>query len=266
MRHRLPAKHLPALLGAATLLIGPIEAAAETAKTDSDWQYGLSLYFFAPSIKGSTAAGSDIDVGFDTLLDNLNMTFMGAFEARKGRWSILADALYLNVGASSGAEVPVTGPGPLGLTRTFEADARVKQRGWVLSLLGGYNLRDDDKLKLDAIAGLRYLEMKATFSLGLESRRFGRAVEQSALGVAWDGVVGVRGRAKLSPRWHLPFHLDLGAGDSELTWQAAGGIGYRFDWGDLDLTYRHLHWDLASGNNLDHISFSGPQLTATIRF
>jgi hypothetical protein len=28
-------------------------------------------------IKGTTAAGSDIDVSFDTLLDNLNTTFCG---------------------------------------------------------------------------------------------------------------------------------------------------------------------------------------------
>jgi hypothetical protein len=46
----------------------------------------------------------------------------------------------------------------------------------------------------------------------------------------------------------------------------AGGVGYRFDWGDVDLVYRHLEWDFDSDNALDDVSFSGPQLTARFRF
>jgi len=51
----------------------------------------------------------------------------------------------------------------------------------------------------------------------------------------WDVVIGVRGHANLNRQWYLPYQLDIGAGQSDLTWQAAGGIGYRFDWGDVNL-------------------------------
>jgi hypothetical protein len=264
MSHPPPAKHLLPLLGASTLLIGPTLAAADAPAAGEEWQYAVSLYMFAPGIKGTTAAGADIDVGFDTLLDNLNMTFMGAFEARKGKWSALADVLYLNVGANGGGEVPLTGP--LGRPLGIEADASLKLRGWVLGAVGGYNVYDTSQASVDLLAGLRYLEMKSSFGLSLEGRRVGRAIESDAGGVVWDGVVGVKGRANLSGDWFVPFYLDVGTGDSDLTWQALVGAGYRFNWGDVSLTYRHLDWDLGSSSPIDDISFGGPQLTATFRF
>jgi hypothetical protein len=257
-------KHLLSLLGISALLVGPVQATADAPAAGDDWQYAASLYFFAPAVKGSTASGSDIDVSFDTLLDNLNMTFMGAFEARKGRWSALADVLYLNVGANEGAQVPLTGP--LGQPLGIDADASLKLRGWVLGAVGGYNVYDTNQASVDVIAGLRYLEMKASFGLGPQGRRLGRAIESDASAVVWDGVVGVKGRANLSGDWFLPFYLDVGTGDSDLTWQALAGVGYRFNWGDVSLAYRHLEWDLGSSSPIDDISFSGPQLTATFRF
>ena len=256
-------KHLVFILGTAALLISPLQAKAETTASD-DWQYAASLYFFAPAVKGSTAAGSDIDVSFDTLINNLNMTFMGAFEARKGKWSALADVLYLNVGANGGAQVPLTGP--LGRPLGIDADASLKLRGWVLGAVGGYNVFDRSQASVDVIAGLRYLEMKGSFGLGLQGRRLGRAIESDASGVVWDGIVGVKGRANLSGNWFVPFYLDVGTGDSDLTWQALAGVGYRFHWGDVSLAYRYLKWDLGSSSPIDDISFSGPQLTATFRF
>jgi hypothetical protein len=195
MSHPPPAKQLLPLLGASTLLIGPTLAAADAPAAGEEWQYAVSLYMFAPGIKGTTAAGADIDVGFDTLLDNLNMTFMGAFEARRDQWSVLADVLYLNVGANKGGEVPVTTPS--GENRGLKVDAGIKVRGWVVSLLGGYRFRDDERLPLDVIAGTRYLEMKNEVSLGSQGRSFGRPIEVSALGAVWDAVAGVRGRARL---------------------------------------------------------------------
>lgn len=252
------------LASAGLLATAPLAAGAADDSDGDRWQFAAAVYFFAPAVKGSTASGSDIDVGFDTLLDSLNMTFMGAFEARKGRWSALADMLYLNVGANGGATVPLTGP--LGQPLGIDADASLELRGWVLGAVGGYRIYDTSQASVDLIAGLRYLEMKTSFDLGLEGRRLGRAVESDASGVVWDGVIGAKGRANLSGDWFLPFYLDVGTGDSEVTWQALGGVGYRFDWGDVSLAYRYLKWDLGSRSPIDDISFSGPQLTATFRF
>lgn len=59
----------------------------------------------------------------------------------------------------------------------------------------------------------------------------------------WDGILGVKGRLALNDRWFLPFYADVGTGDTDLTWQAFGSVGYEFDWGEVSLTYRHLEYD-----------------------
>jgi hypothetical protein len=264
MSHVLHKKKMLSLLGAGAFVVGPMQAAADVPTVDENWRYGVSLYLWAPGIKGSTASGSDIDVSFDTIIDNLNMVFMGSVEARKNRWSALADILYLNLGSNGGGEVPVTTPS--GANLGLEVDVSVKNRAWILSLLGGYNVRQDEKLSLDIIAGLRYFEMKVDFGLSKRLGPLQRQIETAAGGIVWDGVVGVRGRANLEGSWYLPFHVDVGAGDSDLTWQIAGGVGYHFDWGDMGLVYRHMEWDFPSGSGLNDINVSGPQLTATFRF
>jgi hypothetical protein len=43
-----------------------------------------------------------------------------------------------------------------------------------------------------------------------------------------DGIVGARVLVPLSQRWHLQGYGDVGAGGSNLTWQALGAVGYDF--------------------------------------
>ena len=52
-----------------------------------------SVYLWGAGIKGETATGGEVDIGFDSLISNLNMAFMGAVEARKSEWSMLADVV-----------------------------------------------------------------------------------------------------------------------------------------------------------------------------
>jgi len=59
-----------------------------------------------------------------------------------------------------------------------------------------------------------------------------------------DGIVGFKGRYNFTEQWFIPFSADVGAGQSDLTYQLIGGIGYGGDWGDVSLTYRHFAWHL----------------------
>ena len=88
----------------------------------------------------------------------------------------------------------------------------------------------------------------------------------SEKGNVWDGIVGVKGKVSLYKNWYLPFYADVGTGESEITWQAAGGIGYAFDETNVVLLYRHLSWDFKSDSLLREIAFSGPTLGAAFHF
>jgi hypothetical protein len=39
---------------------------------------------------------------------------------------------------------------------------------------------------------------------------------------------------------HVAYYTDIGAGQSDFTWQAFAGVGYRFAWGDALTGCRHL--------------------------
>jgi hypothetical protein len=125
-----------------------------------------------------------------------------------------------------------------------------------------------------ACATLRYLDIDATTDWRLSATingpggasfpATGRVTAGSTL---WDGIVGVRGRAQLGAgQWSVPYYFDIGAGSSQLTWQALAGIAYRFGWGDVTLAYRHLYYDQEDDKLLQDFEFSGPALGATFRF
>jgi hypothetical protein len=83
----------------------------------------------------------------------------------------------------------------------------------------------------------------------------------------WDGLVGIRGRTKVgNGNWSVPYYFDIGAGSSDLTWNAMLGLSYTYGWGDLVFAYRHLQYDQDSDSLLQDFSFSGPGFGATFRF
>jgi hypothetical protein len=245
------------MLGA--LCVAPIGGLA--ADGPHDWEYQATLYFWAAGINGETAGGADVDVGFDSLINNLNLAFMGAFEARQDQWSLAADLVYLNVGAGGRGTVPVRDT-----AGALQVSADVKTKGWVINLAGAYTLIETERASLAVLVGARYLDLSLDFDWGLAAGGYRVARTLSASQSSWDGVLGVTGRVALDDRWYLPYHLDAGTGESDFTWQAAGGIGYGFDWGDVTLLYRHLAWEFDSGSALRNIDFSGPLLAASWRF
>ena len=64
----------------------------------------------------------------------------------------------------------------------------------------------------------------------------------------------------------MPLYIDVGTGESDITWQAAAGIGYAFDGGSVNLLYRHMAWNFKSDSLLRDIAFSGPMLGAAFHF
>ncbi|MBW1789784.1 MAG: hypothetical protein JRK53_24735, partial [Deltaproteobacteria bacterium] len=180
--------------------------AAQEATQADDWQFAIELYLWGASIGGRSASGSDIDIQLDDISDSLEFAFMGAAGVRKGKWSLAADVMYLNAETSA-----AIAPG---------LNANVELTNWIITPVVGYNLVDTRKSRLDILGGARFLYMKAD----LRVDALGARAEDS--GSNWDAIIGARGAVDLTEKWHLFGYLDIGAGDSDLTWQAMAGIGY----------------------------------------
>jgi len=58
-------------------------------------------------------------------------------------------------------------------------------------------------------------------------------------------------------QWFLPYYLDVGAGESDLTWQGMAGLGYSFDSIDVVGVWRYLDYDLGDSTPIKSIDFNG---------
>jgi hypothetical protein len=244
--------------------ISPALAQTDSSASQDQWQFSGAIYLWGAGMGGTTIGGSEVEFSFSDLLDNLEMAFMGAFAARKNKWSLLADVIYLDLGADKTADLSVpVGPIQVPVTTSVSLDVE----SWVLHFAGGYNLYSEGKTRLDLIGGVRYLDLSMDMFLQLQSLGPGQSRTVSESLTAWNGIVGLKGHASLGERWFLPYYVDVGGGDSKLTWQATAGIGFRAGrvW-DLALVYRHLEWDLDSTLVIDDINFSGPTLGVIFRW
>lgn len=183
---------------------------------------------------------------------------MGVLELRHNEWSLLTDLIYLDLRDSKTSQIGLPGDG------SFSTGIDLELRGWQLGIYGGFRLYRTEHAQLDLLAGARYLSLDADARLTASGPLADRNLHRSAS--IWNGVVGVRGVVDLGNHWFLPYHVDAGAGDSELTWQAMVGVGYDLGWGDVTMTYRHLEWDQDDDELIQGLSFSGPGVSVNYRF
>jgi hypothetical protein len=219
-----------------------------------------------------------VDVSSDTLIDELNFAFMISAEARKGRWAIVTDFITLDIGGDESKVKSVDFSGPGGVVTVpvnVSGGVSVDLEGVLWSLAGSYTVAHSATSSLDVLLGLRYFTIDITTDWNLSGDITGPGAGQTFARTGsikqgedlWDGIIGVRGRIGLgSGKWGIPYYLDVGTGSSTITWQGAGGIGYRWSWIDLNLMYRYLYYDMESGKLLQNLSFSGPALGVNFRF
>lgn len=256
---------IPILLITTMLCTFSMPAIAQSQADDSGWDHSLAVYLWGASIEGSTPLGTDISVDFKTILDNLELAGMGSYQGRKGKWAVLADVIYMDLSGDKSINlVPPAGPGA-----GVNLDASLDMKSWVVNAAGGYNLYDDGEgTTTDFVFGLRYLDLTNDVALNLSvgSPDLGIPAAVSKSGDALDAIVGARGVISLGDRWFMPWGGNVGAGDSDLTWQAMAGIGYRASsWADIALTYRYLKWEL-DADFVDDLVLSGPLLGVVFRF
>lgn len=228
--------------------IGGGTAQAQT----QEWDFRGFIYLWGATLGGTTVTGQDMELSFGDLLDALDFGLMGALEANTGRWSFLGDFQYLDLSEGQNAAF---GPG---IPAVADADVT----GFVFSGTAGYELIDASDSSLIGFGGLRFMDLDTTANLavGPGSQRVSGTLSN------WDAIVGLRGSQQLADRWMLSYYGDVGAGDSDLTWQAALTLDYRINNWDLSFGYRHLAWEVSNSAVVTDIEFSGPFIGAKFRF
>jgi hypothetical protein len=232
--------------------------AAPAAGQDSGWRFALSPYLWTPGINASvgTAVGTvGVDKSSRDVLSALDFAFMGVFEARNGRWGLIADLFYADLSQSRAT--------PLGL---LFSRALIETTAKELSGYAAYRVEDSGRVALDLMAGVRVSSIALDLSLSpglLGGRRLG-------VSETWvDPVVGGRARFAITDMWFATAFADVGGfgADSDLTWQAFASLGYQFNprW-SVQGGWRYFSAEKEIEGRDVNVDFSGPLLGFTARF
>ncbi|MEY4568788.1 MAG: hypothetical protein RLZZ398_227 [Verrucomicrobiota bacterium] len=160
----LPPGFLPALsltlAASATAWAGaPAETSVEMPPPPTPWEIRASMYGWLTGLDGTTGVGaltSELDVSFLDIVDDLKMAAALQIEARNGRWGILADGMYVDLGASGPT------PGPI-----YE-NVDVEMQQFIGELSVAYRVYESPSGFVDLYAGMRYNNLSLEFDGNLD--------------------------------------------------------------------------------------------------
>ena len=256
------------LAGMLALGAGTVATAQTTAAQTGGWQFELTPYIWAAGMKGDVQSGPlpkiSTDVSFSDIVDVLDFGLMGAFEARKGRWGMLFDAIYMKL--SMGGTASRTGPGPIGATATASATLEMKQT--LLAAAASYRAVEG-RSPVDVIGGLRYVKLEASADIDGSFEAVSGTLSRSGDKDWVDPYIGVRIQHPIADRWTLVGYGDIGGFGvgSDFTWQAIAGVNYDFSKSvSGKLGYRYLAVDYDKDGFLYDMDSYGAYLGVGIRF
>lgn len=142
---------LAALLGGAHARAGEASAPPElTLAEPARWEFTISSPGFLAGLDGTIGINgleADVDLGFDQILENLDMVFALRLEARKGRFGVYGELIYLSI--SDGAQLR----GRLINNVALQVDEYLADAG------ASWRLVDRPTFTLDVVAGTRYTNL-----------------------------------------------------------------------------------------------------------
>lgn len=224
---------------------------------DPGWEFTLTAYAPLMGLDGSTGITpflAEVDVPFTDLVDEIDGGFMAYFNARKDRWSITGDFMWIKASAST--------------TPTAFTYVGFQQEQTMANLALGYSLVRDDNTLLEILGGVAYTGLD--LDIDLTDVRFPALGGVRSASEDWiDPFVGLVFHHRFNDKWMFFARADFGSFDvsSDEYWQAFLGFTYSFNPNvGVALCYRWISVDYHQGRFDYDIVTSGPCLGLTMRF
>lgn len=258
-------------------ITGLTPAAAQAQAASDQWQWTMAVYGWFPGISGQTAfpvpgGAPSFDVSADSLIDALKFAATGTLEGHKGKWGLVTDLVYTDIGGSQNGTRDFT-IGQAQIPAAVSANMSLDMKSWIWTFAGLYSVASSPEGTADLVFGGRLIYVDETLNWNLDGDISGlpltpRSGSTSIDMSNWDAIIGLKGRLNLGSegKWFIPYYIDIGAGQSQFTWQGVIGLGYQLKWGAVGATWRYLDYELKSGNPIADLKFSGPALGFTYRF
>lgn len=226
--------------------------------SDNDWKHEGAIYLWGAEIESKTSTGTDIEMTFDEILDNLNLAAMGTLGAQKGRFKLITDFIFMDLEDTEKGSVyvPIEHRNLTGFS--VGEKLTVELKSWVVQPMVGYTIFEKDKTSLDLTIGARYLWLETDITYKTTGPMTERKIKISERDDVWDGIIGTRGKLKISDQWHIRGHLDVGTGDSDYSYQGLISAGYQHDKVTAAFGYRYLKWEFENDSALKNMKINGP--------
>jgi hypothetical protein len=203
--------------------------------TDNGWHFSASPYLWFAGLSGTVGAlghETSVHASIGDILSNFEIGLMGAAEARKNRWVIPMDLMWIKLKADHATSFD---PGV--------SYATVKITQFVLTPGFGYRIVDNEKTKIDGQVGLRYWHLGQNVSFQPSG-----VLNNFSPSANWvDVVAGAKIEQAVSPKVLVTIFGDAGAGGANIDYQFGGLLGYKLSekailqagWRYLDVNYRN---------------------------
>ena len=235
---------------------GTASSQTTPVSADDNWHVAISPYLWFAGVHGNVGARgytASVHASAADVLSKFNIGLMGAVEARKKRFLLPVDFMWIKL--SDDKALPELG-------NPNATSIKAKMTSTILSPKAGYRLVDHEKLQADALIGIRYWHTGTSFTL--EPIGLGTAT-QSANWV--DVVAGAKFTMPLSPKAVIIILGDAGGGGANVDYQVAGLLGYKIKptvmlgagWRYLDVNYRpssSFVYDVAQSGLLLGVTFN----------
>ena len=239
------------------------ESLSPLPKISDEWRFEVTPYLWSPGMKGTFNIGDSsaksVYLSSSNVLGDLKSGGMIAAEAHYGNWGIFGDVVSATL--QNNSTTPIYGGEAQVATK-----ATVQQT--VLTGAATYTLVNNKEAYIDGLLGVRAIDITATFNDRLVNYPISKNFVSKTSTV--DPIIGGKGRYRIADSsWYIPVYADIGSGGgtSNLTWQAAAGIGKTFSQlVDASLSYRALYYDMKSTGVLQKTTMQGLQLAVSFKF
>lgn len=220
------------------------------------WEFYVAPYLWGIALDGDISHkpySVEVDESFSDLWSDLDAGFMGAFEARRDRFSILLDGFYIDLtddGAFKNLPLP------------FPVDLDVDNETYTALLTATYRVLQSSAGFVDVLAGYRYWSLETKLRVNTPIADLQVSEDDS-----WhDAQFGVRGHLDLTPRLYIEGMALTGA-RSDRTVDLAAFVGYEMnDCTAIMLGYRHVKIDYSTSEYEFDAALRGPAIGFSYRF
>jgi hypothetical protein len=249
---------------------------------ETQWRYQLTPYLWTAgldidttTVRGRKASG---EFDFGDIFENLDFSAAANFEAWKGKFGLIIDNFYLDLGTNADF--------PSRLGPELDADINIRMNLLEIAFIYHFDDRSLDEgdspvtqkssISIEPIGGLRWGWYEEEIDLGLTATRLGDfgELDKTLSDQDWwlELFAGARLKFKLNERLMFLCRGDIGGmsyqDESVFTWSTYAGLDYK-PWNAVSLKLGYKTYDFYYKNDTGSSAFEldallhGPQFGVT---